>query len=37
MVTDMNAKISMKSYQDDREELRREIGQTTSISAFKPA
>ena len=36
-VTDMNAKGSIQSYQDDREVLRREIGQTTSISAFKPA
>ncbi|MGK0186115.1 MAG: hypothetical protein ACI9R3_001898 [Verrucomicrobiales bacterium] len=37
LVTEMNAEGSMQSYQDDREALRREIGQTTSISAFRPA
>ena len=36
-VTEMNDAGRMQSYQDDREALRREIGQTTSISAFKPA
>jgi SAM-dependent methyltransferase len=36
-VTEMNEAGSMQSYQDDREALRSEIGQTTSISAFKPA
>ncbi len=35
-VTEMNAAGSMRRYQNDREALRREIGQTTSISAFKP-
>ncbi|MGB0582291.1 MAG: class I SAM-dependent methyltransferase [Limisphaerales bacterium] len=36
-VTEMNAAGSMQSYQDDREALRCQIGQTTSISAFRPA
>ena len=36
-VTEMNTVGSMQDYQDGREALRREIGQTTSISAFRPA
>jgi ubiquinone/menaquinone biosynthesis C-methylase UbiE len=36
-VTEMNESGSILSFQDDREALRREIGQTTSVSAFKPA
>lgn len=36
-VTEMNATGTIQPYQDDREALRREVGQTTSLSAFKPA
>ena len=35
-VTEMNASDSMQTFQNDREDLRRQIGQTTSISAFVP-
>jgi ubiquinone/menaquinone biosynthesis C-methylase UbiE len=36
-VTEMNAAGTMQRYQNDREALRQEIGQTTSLSMFKPA